>query len=168
MAILNDSTVNGMLTVNGALNLQSTDGNEMYNVARELEKLPKKLSVEQYISDTISTYTSWNYLYDHSGSVPVTKQLPKNIMDYNEFMLCLHVWYGGDNHDNEGSRVLNTIIIPVNAVGIGNLYNHWYDPSMGQHQVYFNETYKGGVSFITKSSIKLYANGTSWIRLFAR
>lgn len=166
MAILNDSTVNGTLTVNGTINLQSTDGNEIYNVAREIEKLPRKVSVEQYISDTISTYTNWNYLCDHSGSEPKIKQLPKNIMDYNEFMLCLHVWYNGSA--DEGSRVLNTIIIPVNAVGIGEIYHHWYDPSMGQHQVYFNETYKGGVTFYGDSKVKLYANGTSWIRLFAR
>ena len=168
MAILNDSTINGMLTVNGTLNLQSTDGNEIYNVAKEIEKLPRKVNVEQYLADTISTYTSWNYLCDHSGSEPNIKQLPKNIMDYNEFMLCLHVWHEGNDHDNEGSRVLNTIIIPVNAVGIGETYHHWYDPSMGQHQVYFNETYKGGVTFYGESKVRLYANGTSWIRLFAR
>lgn len=166
MAILNDSTVNGMLTVNGELSLQSTDGNEMYNVAHELEKLPRKISVEQYLADTIYTYTNWTYLTDHSGSEPIIKQLPKNIMDYNEFLLCLHVWFNGNA--NEGSRVLNSIIIPVNAIGIGDKYNHWYDPENGQHQVYFNEMYKGGVTFYGESKIRLYANGNSWIRLFAR
>lgn len=166
MAILNDSTVNGMLTVNGALNLQSTDGNEIYNVAKEIEKLPRKVSVEQYISDTISNYTNWNYLCDHSGSTPIIKQLPKNIMDYNEFMLCLHVWFGGDV--DQGSRVLNTIIIPVNAVGVGETYHHWYDQEMGQHQVYYSETYRGGVTFYGESKVRLFANDTSWIRLFAR
>lgn len=167
MAILNNSTVNGMLTVNGTLNLQSTDGNEIYNVASEIEKFPRKVSVEQYISDTISTYTNWNYLCDHSGSQPIIKQLPKNIMDYNEFMLCLHVWFGGGDVD-QGSRVLNSIIIPVNAVGVGETYHHWYDPGMGQHQVYYSETYRGGVTFYGESKVKLYANDTSWIRLFAR
>lgn len=167
MAILNDSIVNGMLTVNGTLNLQSTDGNEIYNVASELEKLPRKVSVEQYIADTISTYTNWTFLCDHSGTTPNIKQLSKNIMEYNEFMLCLHVWFGNGNVD-KGSRVLNTIIIPVTAVGIGDKYNHRYDPSNGQHQVYFNETYKGRVSFLGESKVKLYANQTSWIRLFAR
>ena len=164
MAILNDSTVNGMLTVNGTLNLQSTDSNEMWNVASEIEKLPRKLSVEQYVFDTIDSALSWTYILNHNGTEAATKTLPKPFTEYHELMITLSVWFSGGNV-NEASRILNSIIIPTTSDSV----NHWYDPGNGQHQCHFdNDLYKCGLSFISKNQVKVYANNTSLLRLYGR
>lgn len=164
MAILNDSVVNGMLTVNGTLNLQSTDGNEIWNVASEIEKLPRKLSVEQYVSDTIDSVLSWTYILSHTGSEAISKTLPKPYTEYHELMITLSVWYSNGNV-SEASRVLNSIIIPTTS----DAFNHWYDPSNGQHQCHFdNNLYQCGISFVSATQVKVYANGTSLLRLYGR
>lgn len=164
MAILNDSVVDGMLTVNGTLNLQSTDGNAIWNVASEIEKLPRKLSVEQYVSDTIDSALSWTYILSHTGTEAISKTLPKPYTEYHELMITLSVWYSNGNV-NEASRVLNSIIIPTTS----DSFNHWYDPSNGQHQCHFdNNLYQCGMSFVSATQVKVYANNTSLLRLYGR
>lgn len=130
-------------TTNIVDNLESTDTDK-----------PLSANQGKYIADNFQK-KSWTLLNSAGGAPTGVTKAVENLSAFNEFMLVLIY---------QDTRVLVTTHIPIyDLIKTGKT-----DYMGGAHQAYYNGDIKGGITYISDTSIKMYSNNSCIISLYAR
>lgn len=98
---------------------------------------------------------SWTLLNSAGGATTGVTKTVANLSTFNEYMLVLIY---------QDKRVLVTTNIPTyDLIKMGNT-----DYTGGAHQAYYNGEIKGGITYLSNTSIKMYSNDSCIISLYAR
>lgn len=129
-----------------------------FSLRSELEELNNDISKMKK--------SGWNRLIREGfpgGSGSKTLELNWDENKPKMFMLALGSCPSSNATEKDYNRRLCTTIIPrenaLETIGV--------DKTNGAHQVYYNGTISGGISFVSESQIKVYYSGEALIELMA-
>lgn len=98
---------------------------------------------------------SWTLLNSAGGATMGATKTVTNLSTFNEYMLVLLY---------QDTRVLVSTYIPTyDLIKMGK-----NDYTGGAHQAYYNGDIKGGITYLSDTSIKMYSNTSCIISLYAR
>lgn len=99
---------------------------------------------------------AWTYVDYTAGS---EKTINVDVSSWDECLIVV----GVNGTDDTNRRVLASTVISRDMFAIGYSYQ-----SGGRHQACYNGTYQGGINFVSKNQIKLFATPSALTRLYYR
>ena len=115
----------------------------------------------KYKENPIEDLLKWNLLKEVAGTAFGSATV-SSLSLYREYLLTVGVWQNGNTV--QMNRVLASTVIPMDVLIATKGYR---DPN-GMHQVWYSETYWGGLNCIDDTTLEIRSTNSGLARLWAR